>query len=579
MAKNLFGNLFDSDDLDKKYQKENDENIKRANAEKFDDELKMFDGVKQDIVWATRFDNFAKNNKAVLKESEAYIKNLDLYHQFYDASQKIIQEDIRIREEYALKKAQEMQKQKEEQIRKRKEYVLEFDKRIQKLGQDKKADKDWIKNVLDLNNEFSSLNKEEKSLVNKQDLLKELVKESSYISSALSITKDIASLQKSPRNQAFTKKYEDIKETIKNKKVLEYLDKDCLKIFASLEKEYLELKYNDLVVNAQKLISLNTIDKTNVALFEKYLPLIDGAPFDLNLIIKDFSKKWDAQKKKYKDYLASVEQKNILNEANKIYNGVLDENKKTLNYSSDEKKSLARLYDAAINKYQIVKKTPTNDNLKQLTIASNDFKKAITDIEKIHEKKRSDQSLINSHVNNYLNGLKKKYPLSNYRSKEQQEINAILKDVENELLKTFAVSSISGKVVYVKDAPLDIVARNEKRIQLIKTDSVLKQEEEEKARIEAEKKRIAAIEAKNHQIDQIFMSAQKGDAEAMYLLAELYYHGDGVSESPKDAVKWYEKAAKKGHPKAIEKMGDCYYNGYGVEQSFKEAAKWYKKIK
>ena len=184
--------------------------------------------------------------------------------------------------------------------------------------------------------------------------------------------------------------------------------------------------------------------------------------------------------------------------------------------------------------------------------------------------------MIRERIDYYINETKKKYSPSNYRAAEQVQVNDLYSQLRKQLEVTLAVSN--GKLVYHKAEPKKIVEAFETRLALVKTDKQLKAEEIEKARIEEEQRRIAATKALNKQIDDIFAMAQKGDPEAMYQLAELYYNGDGVTESPKEAVKWYEKAAKKGHPKAIEAMGDCYYNGYGVKQSFKEAAKWYKKL-
>ena len=100
---------------------------------------------------------------------------------------------------------------------------------------------------------------------------------------------------------------------------------------------------------------------------------------------------------------------------------------------------------------------------------------------------------------------------------------------------------------------------------------------------EMERKRKEAEEAarKRKQLDsdinESYMRAKRGDAEAMFRLAGYYFTGNGVTKSYYDAFEWYEKAAKKGHTGAWEKLGDCYYYGYGVEQSYAKAEKCYKK--
>lgn len=100
----------------------------------------------------------------------------------------------------------------------------------------------------------------------------------------------------------------------------------------------------------------------------------------------------------------------------------------------------------------------------------------------------------------------------------------------------------------------------------------VKRELEIAAEREAERKRML-----DNDIDAAYARAKKGDADAMFRIAECYYTGDGVTRSYKEAFGWYEKAAKKGHTGAMEKLGDCYYYGYGVGKNFAAAEKWYKK--
>ena len=63
-------------------------------------------------------------------------------------------------------------------------------------------------------------------------------------------------------------------------------------------------------------------------------------------------------------------------------------------------------------------------------------------------------------------------------------------------------------------------------------------------------------------------------ANAQCELGDCYYYGKGVTQSYKDAVKWYRLAAERGHARAQCNLGFCYEKGYGVTQSYEDAVKW-----
>ena len=71
--------------------------------------------------------------------------------------------------------------------------------------------------------------------------------------------------------------------------------------------------------------------------------------------------------------------------------------------------------------------------------------------------------------------------------------------------------------------------------------------------------------------------AAKGDANAQYLLAEMYNDGSGVPMDEKIAVSWYSKAARLGYADAQTMLGIMYDNGAGVPQDYKKAMLWYRK--
>jgi TPR repeat protein len=69
--------------------------------------------------------------------------------------------------------------------------------------------------------------------------------------------------------------------------------------------------------------------------------------------------------------------------------------------------------------------------------------------------------------------------------------------------------------------------------------------------------------------------AEKGDAEAQFNLADMFYGGDGVQRDYARAATWYKRAAEQGHLDAQFNMACLYLRGEGVSQSFVDAAKWY----
>lgn len=72
-------------------------------------------------------------------------------------------------------------------------------------------------------------------------------------------------------------------------------------------------------------------------------------------------------------------------------------------------------------------------------------------------------------------------------------------------------------------------------------------------------------------------AAEKGNAEAEYNIADLYWGGLGVEEDYETAAEWLKKAAENDYPEAQNALAALYYNGMGVPQDFEKAAKWAKK--
>jgi TPR repeat protein len=71
--------------------------------------------------------------------------------------------------------------------------------------------------------------------------------------------------------------------------------------------------------------------------------------------------------------------------------------------------------------------------------------------------------------------------------------------------------------------------------------------------------------------------ADKGKADAQFLLGDMYSKGDGVPQNLADATKWYRKAANQGHAEAQFRLGFIYVEGLGVPQDYAEGVSWYLK--
>ena len=80
--------------------------------------------------------------------------------------------------------------------------------------------------------------------------------------------------------------------------------------------------------------------------------------------------------------------------------------------------------------------------------------------------------------------------------------------------------------------------------------------------------------------DLLRRAAEQGDADAQFMLAELYYRwydeGDGLEDDLAEAVKWYQEAAGHGHAGAQFELGWCYQSGNGVGEDLEKAVEWYR---
>ncbi len=79
-----------------------------------------------------------------------------------------------------------------------------------------------------------------------------------------------------------------------------------------------------------------------------------------------------------------------------------------------------------------------------------------------------------------------------------------------------------------------------------------------------------------HKAKAYFLQAEKlGSKDAIYLLGELYYYGEGVKQNYLTAAQYYEKAAALQQKNAIFSLGSIYMNGLGVEENVLKAVEYY----
>ncbi len=70
--------------------------------------------------------------------------------------------------------------------------------------------------------------------------------------------------------------------------------------------------------------------------------------------------------------------------------------------------------------------------------------------------------------------------------------------------------------------------------------------------------------------------AEKGDRDAQFALAVMYYQGNGVMSDMSKAQKWMREAAQKNHNQAQYNLGIMRANGRGGSADLVEAYAWLK---
>jgi TPR repeat protein len=70
-------------------------------------------------------------------------------------------------------------------------------------------------------------------------------------------------------------------------------------------------------------------------------------------------------------------------------------------------------------------------------------------------------------------------------------------------------------------------------------------------------------------------AADKGDATAMFMIADLYRYGLGVPTDYAEAMRWSLKSAEGGNVGAMKLIGEMYEKGLGVPEDKVESRRWF----
>ena len=71
--------------------------------------------------------------------------------------------------------------------------------------------------------------------------------------------------------------------------------------------------------------------------------------------------------------------------------------------------------------------------------------------------------------------------------------------------------------------------------------------------------------------------AEQGNTQAQYMLAMMYYLGEGIEKDHGIAFEWLKKSAEQEYAPAQYNVAAMYYKGIGVAQDYEKAFDWYKK--
>jgi TPR repeat protein/transglutaminase-like putative cysteine protease len=72
-------------------------------------------------------------------------------------------------------------------------------------------------------------------------------------------------------------------------------------------------------------------------------------------------------------------------------------------------------------------------------------------------------------------------------------------------------------------------------------------------------------------------AAGRGDAAGQYMMALVYFRGDGIKQDHAEAMRWARMAAEQGLPGAMNLLGTMYQDGVGVPRDSAQAYTWFRR--
>ncbi len=85
-----------------------------------------------------------------------------------------------------------------------------------------------------------------------------------------------------------------------------------------------------------------------------------------------------------------------------------------------------------------------------------------------------------------------------------------------------------------------------------------------------------ALASKAQPTESLKLKAEGGDPQAQFQLGVFYYHGQGVEQNYKTALKWLKRAGEQEHTVSQYWLGVFYELGLDGKQNYKTALYWYK---
>ncbi|MBR0352867.1 MAG: toll/interleukin-1 receptor domain-containing protein [Oscillospiraceae bacterium] len=70
-------------------------------------------------------------------------------------------------------------------------------------------------------------------------------------------------------------------------------------------------------------------------------------------------------------------------------------------------------------------------------------------------------------------------------------------------------------------------------------------------------------------------SAEAGNKDAYFYLADCYRNGWGTGQDPEAAFRWFTAGAEAGDPKSMLGLAECYENASGTSLDYEKAFSWY----